>query len=444
MFAPAVIAAREAHLVDTLRDVLPAGLTRHPHAVCWEYVQRLASAVDAKGRPTRPLTAEEAAFVTNERLLLTLDFRYIAERYAVIAKESQEAEPIFPLWASQELFLAHLAAQEQAHHDTGNPDGILMNVLKARQLGISSITEVILALKAMGQTTLRGLVAADVPEQSSYMLGMAELVVDHFPWWLTPPVVAPTNKGAILSFGTGSSLRVAAGKSQRGSLQDRGGTKGNIGRGKTWGALHLSELSTWERAEQINDALLPGVPVRPRTFGIFESTAKGRHDWWHSQWTKTTQGLTRFGNIFIPWYIEPDKYWRPAPPGWTPDDATRAHVAAVEQTSPQYLLGRTVRLSREQAYWYETTRRSFEADDRLHQFLEEYPATPEEAFQHAGRSIFSAGTLARLHAQARPPVAIVFVEPAKDVALLQAWERDQATARATEEAAAVGRPEGAA
>ena len=89
-------------------------------------------------------------------------------------------------------------------------------------------------------------------------------------------------------------------------------------------------------------------------------------------------------------------------------------------------MGRTVRLSREQLHWYQHTRLSFEADDRLYQFFEEYPATPEEAFQHAGRSIFGPSILERCKTQEKSPAAVVFVEPAKNIAQLKAWERKQA------------------
>jgi len=427
MFHPDVIAESQDRVERALGDAIPGGrLRRTPHDECWALRDQLADAVDVKGHPKRDLTAAEQTFITHERLLATLDYRYWSERWAMVAKETQDAEPLVPRWESQNLFLATIAHYEQQYRDTGHPDGILLNVLKARQLGISTETEVILAHRVTTQTTVRGLVAADVPEQSSYLLGMAETVIDALPWWLKPSATPPTNKGSIFSFETGSSLRVAAGKSQRGGLQDRGGTKGNIGRGKTWGILHLSELSTWERPEQIDDGLLPGVPRRPRTFGVLESTAKGRYDWWHHQWLNTDRGLTRFFNVFIPWYIEPDKYWEVAPDGWAPNPTTKEHMDKVERSSAKYLLGRTHRLSREQAYWYERNHALYDEKDRLHVFYEEYPATAEDAFQHAGRSIFSVKTREKLAQQAKQPIDVLFVEPAKDIATLKAWERDQA------------------
>lgn len=432
MFHPTVIAARERDLHDQFRAALPGGrLVRRPHEDCWGMRDQLVDAVNAKGQAMRPLTPEESAFITCERLLATIDFQYWAERYAIIAKESQDAESLFPLWASQTLLLNRIAALERDRYDHAHPDGILVNVLKARQLGVSTLTEVICAHRVTTQTSVRGLVAADVQEQSRYLLSMAELVIERLPWWLKPALRAHQT-GDLLHFETDSQLRTAWGKSSRGGLQADSKVKGNIGRGKTYSLVHISEFSTWERPEQIRDGLMPGVPTRPRTFFVRESTAKGRHDPWHEEWTAADKGMGRFTNVFIPWYIEPDKYWLPAPGGWAPVETTAAHVALVERTSPLYLNGTTIRLSRDQAYWYERTRALFEETDELNRFYEEYPATPEEGFQFAGRSVFPPSVLARLQRQERTPEVLAYIRPMREIAQLRAFEAEQAKKAAAE------------
>jgi hypothetical protein len=381
------------------------------------------------------LTPDESDFILHERLLSTVDFRYWAERYAVIVKESGDAESLFPLWESQELFLARVAQLEHERFEQQHPDGILINVLKARQLGLSSLAEMILTHRITTQTSVRGLVAADTQDQSRYMFSMTELAVERLPWWIRPPLIVHQT-GDLLQFATDSVLRTAWGKSSRGGLQDKGKVKGNIGRGRTTGILHLSELSTWERPEQIDDGLMPGVPRRSRTFCVFESTAKGRHDWWHEHWLRAERGDGRFTNVFIPWYIVRDKYWLPVPSGWEPSDTTKQHAEEVERTSPLYLMGKTHRLRPEQLYWYEVERRAWESEDSLdfniHKFMEEFPATPDTAFQNAGMSVFPASVLERLKTQERMPDGIFYIRPARDIATLRAWEREQAAKASAE------------
>jgi hypothetical protein len=428
MFSPRAVAAAEARVCDQLG--LRGGLIRRPIDACWALREHLDSLRDESGTLLRPLTPEENTFILHETLLATIDYRYWSDRWATIAKETQEAAPISPRWASQELFLARMGTVEDDHAASGNPDGVLINILKARQLGISTECEVILAHRVTTQPTVRGLVAADSPEQSEYLLSMAEFVIESLPWWLKVKAVPPTVKGKILTFQTNASIRVGAGKSMRGGLADKGKSKGQLGRGKTWTTVHLSEISTWERPEQIEDSLMPGVPRRGHVFVARESTAKGRFDYWHREWNKARDGVGRYTNIFIPWYIEPDKYWLPAPEGWEPSPSTKQHAEAVELDSPKWCLGATHRLSREKLYFYEATRVSFESDGELYKFFEEYPATPEEAFQHAGRSIFPAAVLEALKGQERPPVSICAVEPLKDIAQLRDWERQVESAKA--------------
>ena len=427
MFAPDVIEAREADLVRRLGpSSIPGGaLVRRPHAECWILKDQLEDALDAQGQPARPLTPVEQAFIAHEQILATIDYRHWSERWAIVSKEQADSAPLVPRWASQDLFLARIAKLESDRYFRGYPDGLLFNVLKARQLGISTETEVILAHAITTQPGVRGLVSGDVPEQSEYLFSMAERVIANLPWWLKPRRTK-FNTGAYWEGSNGASLRIAAGKSQRGGLQDKGGTKGNIGRGKTFQKVHISEVSTWERPEQLKDALLWGVPRRPQTFGVFESTAKGRNDFWHNWWKESDRGLTRFTNIFIPWYIEPDKYWLPPPDGWEPGEVAKAHADQVTRTSATYCLGKTIRLSREQLYWYECEYAAAEEADDLNRFHEEMPAVPEEAFQHSGRSVFSTNVLERLARQERTPQLVLHVEPMKDIAQLKAWEREEA------------------
>jgi hypothetical protein len=436
MFSPRVIERREAQLHDALKSAIPGGrLRRLPPSLCWAFRDQLANAVDAKGNLTRELTSAEQTVIQHERLLATIDFRYWAERWAIVAKEAQDAAALFPLWKSQSLFLAHLAHVEEEHFATHHPDGILVNVLKARQLGISTISEVIMAHGLATMRAIRGIVAADVEEQSKFMLSMAEMVIDNLPWWLKPELVAPTLRNKAITTASGCSLTAFWGKSSRGGLADREKAKGNLGRGKTFARGHLSELSTWERPEQIDDGLMPGVPRRPKTLLVFESTAKGRYDWWHKHWDQADRSVGRFHNIFIPWYIEPDKYWLPVPEGWVPSATSKQHAEEVERDSPRWTLGPTIRLTPEQLYWYEATRRTYDDESqgaeftadgrRVATFYEEYPASPRDAFQHAGQSIFNEKALERMRTYERPPVAVCEILPAKDIAMLKAWERDQ-------------------
>jgi hypothetical protein len=67
-------------------------------------------------------------------------------------------------------------------------------------------------------------------------------------------------------------------------------------------------------------------------------------------------------------------------------------------------------LSRQQLYWYETTREEYHKGNNLRFFLTNYPATPEESFQHSGASAFSVELLDQLRMETRASQAFELVE----------------------------------
>jgi hypothetical protein len=365
------------------------------------------------GRPDRPFTEEEAAFVVGQRLLCQASFEYWCSRFAKINIKGSGLRLMYPLLDTQKFILQRVAQAELACAENRHRDGILLNLLKgARQVGGSTFAEAVGAYKFTTQEHIFGLVAADVPDTSAYMFDMFERIVEHLPWWLTPGVEEHV-KNKEMRFSTQSHVWVGSGRSTRGAE----GQRGQLGRGKTLSWAHLSELSTWDevQAQQINGALLPTMPMDHRTFALFESTAKGRDNWWHKHWRVSNSHKNRFTlNIFIPWYVE-SKYAMPCPVDWAPAQSTLAHARHCEETSPRYL-GRQVTLSKEQLYWYEFTRSSYEAMDDLKTFVEEYGSvTDDETFQHSGYSIFSAKVQQRVRDQARPFVGMAEIRPQKEL-----------------------------
>ena len=380
----------------------------------------------AFGTPDRiisVLPAGEATVVSMQ----TTTGNYIAWGYASkncwIDEEGHGLRRLSPMWESQKMVLDQLGRIELQHVETGSPDGLLLNILKARQLGVSTLSESLVAHRICTRAHIRALSGADVEDQAGYLFRMVVRIYDQLPWFLKPERVY-FNKNRELSLANQSFLKTAWGKSTRGALQSVSGTegtKGSIGRGQTFSVVHISELPTWENPEQLDTGLLPAIPVAPDTLVLFEATAEYAGDWWHKHWLATGEGVGRFRNIFIPWSAEPKKYSLPAPLDWTPLASTLAHAEKAERDSPKWYAGKTVRLSRDQLYWYETTRRFYDAKGMLYKFLKEYPADDHECFQYAGRSVF---TLEQLEAidragSLRPLLDVWAVEPALEIATLR-------------------------
>lgn len=412
MFHPAVIDRREAKLLSDPRfkAIFPSGLPRVPIDVAQQRAAELETLLDSDGKLTRRLTPEETRYITSERLASKIDFRYWLERYTKIRKATTtglQLRPLSPLWESQELVLRKLAERELAIRATNYPDGILATVLKARQLGVTTLTEAIITHRVTTRTYQSALLAADVTEQSGYMFNDIFLqMIEHLPWFLKPTVrsIRTAGEKRHVQWENHSIVRMSSGKSMRGALQGESSRKkGNIGRGRTHGLVHLTELPTWENPAQIDNSLEPGIPAMQDAFALFEATASGRDDWWHEHWRISEAETYRYFGIFIGWYIEKRKYWLPAPVSWQPSSETLAHAGRIELTSSRWV-GSTVTPTREQLYWYERRRSAMAKAGRLGEFLGEFPAEPEEAFQHAGRSIFTVEQVERLKGLAKPPV----------------------------------------
>lgn len=414
MYSASVIAARESFLQRECASLLPpAGLTRYPVSYCHAMKAHLDQIWNPDEKlQTRAFSQDEDHFVVNEQLLCKIDYRYSAERYIFINADGTTLRPMFPLWESQELILGEMARVELQRWSTRHPDGLLFNCLKGRQLGCSTLAQSFLAHRVLTHGHVRTLIASDVPQNSGSegLFGMLELVVEHWPWWLKPKERFHTKNRHIM-WDNSSRVIVESGKSMKGGLMEEGGEKGQIGRSKTYSACHLSEITTWERPEQINSSLLPAIPSTPRTLCIRESTAMGRNNYWHQEWNLAQSGDDpRFFNIFIPWYAESSKYWLPTPEGWQPSDDTLAFARRAQAEGPKYM-HRAVSLSKEQLYWYELNKKAAIKREELYKFLSEYPAEPEEAFQNSGRSIFSIETITRVGNQARPLADLLLIAP---------------------------------
>lgn len=424
MYSDQSVAAAEARILSRpgMRALYPHGIPAYSINDSAGLTADLMQAVDDKGRATRRLTPEEDAFIAAVQIRITFDFRYLAERFIYIDDEGHGLRPLFPLWESQAFVLRRLGDLEWSRQQAGYPDGLLVNVLKARQLGVSTLAEALVAHRLLTRPHVRALAGADVEEQAGYLFRMIDRLYQNLPWFLQLDRTTFV-KNREMTFSNASFLKTAWGKSTRGALQSLTGVEGNkgaIGRGQTYSTIHISELATWENPEQLDSALLPTVPIAPWVLLVFESTAEFAGDWWHKHWQAAGEADGRFVNLFIPWYAEPAKYSLPAPVDWSPTTETLAHATKCEREAPTWL-GRSYTLTRDQLYWYERTRGYYQRKGELHRFLREYCADDQECFQYAGRSIFTLDQLEAIdQAGSRRTLLDVWaVEPARDIAELR-------------------------
>ncbi len=156
------------------------------------------------------------------------------------------------------------------------------------------------------------------------------------------------------------------------------GYKGQIGRGFTLFGLHISEIAYFREAATSILSLLQTVPDEPLSIVVFESTANGVGDYFHSLWTREGDEYER---VFIGWW-EHKEYMSVF--------SSLAAKREFEETLDDYEKNgvKDFGWTTEQLNWRrKTIKNKCNGDEE--QFMQEYPATPEEAFLHSGRSVFS-------------------------------------------------------
>ena len=147
------------------------------------------------------------------------------------------------------------------------------------------------------------------------------------------------------------------------------GTKGK-GRSSTVQLFHGSEVAFWPHAEDHAAGMLQTIPKADGTESILETTANGMGNYFHRQWVMATARLSEYIPIFIPWYWQ-EEYREPVPSGFVLDADEAEYMELYD-------------LDLEQMVWRRNKIR--ELGESL--FKQEYPATPEEAFQVTGVDSF--------------------------------------------------------
>lgn len=267
-----------------------------------------------------------------------------------------------------------LYAVAKRQQDAGKP--VRLIILKARQLGFSTLTEGLIFHACATRKNVNALIVAHREDATANLFRMSKLFYDELPAPVKPMLRA--SNAQELVFENPSKLRSE--REARPGLRSRircatAGGRG-IGRSDTLQCVHLSEYAFWPDGADGKASTLAGilqaVPSLPGTMVVIESTANGFEDF-KERWDAAVAGENDFEPVFFAWFENPD-YSMPIVPGteWTPEE--RDLKAAYQLTD-------------EQLQW----RRWCIANNcggSLDMFRQEYPASPGEAFLHSGTGVF--------------------------------------------------------
>ena len=325
------------------------------------------------------LTSEENEFILQETEHCIRDTRYYLENYHVVRTESEGLKTLYPMWDSQEMFIAEVVTIQIE----GRP--VKCICLKARQLGISTVIQGLVFHKTVFTEACTCLVVAQDIKQSSHLYGMSRLAYDNLPWWLQPEV-RYNDKDTQLTFDRVDEVQRVMNPGLKSEIMCECANKmTGVSVGRTVRSLHASELSLWPDGGVLATQILPAVNA-PDTLAFLESTARGRKGFWPEFWKKAEAGKVPWQPIFIPWF----KVKKYSLPFRTVAERQIFHLTEEEVGIKKRIKSDTkVTISDERFNWRRMKIEEFialEGDEW--KFFQEFPSNPEEAFQGSGLCAF--------------------------------------------------------
>jgi hypothetical protein len=251
-------------------------------------------------------------------------------------------------------------------------------ILKARQLGFSTAIQLLMLDTCLFNSNQSAAVIAQDKDATTVIFSKIAFAYDNLhPIIRTMYPLKRRNKSALI-LANGSSLRVATSV-----------------RSATLQFLHISEFGKIcakfpDKAREVITGSLPAVAENGTVF--IESTAEGREGAFYEMTQKaqanqqSKKKLSRFEYSFhfAPWWIAKDYVADPA----------KAQITSAEHDYFHKIEGLTgVTIEAEQRAWYIAKRdNTFGGDSAL--MKQEYPSTPDEAFEQSQEGVYYAEQLA--------------------------------------------------
>ena len=406
-------------------QLIPAPMDRVPLVQSLRRHGSIASFLISEMGIPSPSPRDRAAIIDAlTRLRCRYDFPFWAATFIYIKRKGKGGDVLFRLTRPQRRFVSVLEQMRTASRP------IRLVLLKARQWGGSTTSQLYMMwLQLVHEVGLNSLIISQVKGTSNTIKAMFEKALDRYPLDMLYPPGATYKPGEakIVNVGQSSDYRRIPQRQCKivvGSYEK----PDNI-RGDDYSLVHCSEVGLWDDTpgktpQDVVRSACSSVLNEPMTMIVYESTANGTGNFFHSEWlaasTPVEDGGSNFGALFISWF-DIDMYSTPFCDEQTRTAfATRlweyrhSHTVASNREEPgKYLWslwekGATL----EAINWYVAKRREYENHAAM---ASEYPSDDREAFKHSGQKVFDDDAVARLRPTCQPPSLIGEVSAKADI-----------------------------
>ena len=267
---------------------------------------------------------------------------------------------------------------------------IRVRILKARQLGISTLIEAIIYSMTSQQENINSLIIADDKDGANYLFEMSKLYQEKCPDHLRPTEKKSNEK----------KLEFEDIHSQ--ILIDTAMNK-DAGRKYTFRVVHLSEKAFFRNPEMLMLGLNQAVPALPRTM-IFEETTANGFNHFKEDWDRSVNKEDDYDPIFIPWYWD-DGYKMSVAEGFSIGDPALGDISRAEAQLATQMRSEGIDCVEERLMWRRWCIKN-NCHGRVEYFSQEYPSTSDEAFIASGDCAFDKEELVRQLKKNTKPIAI--------------------------------------
>lgn len=333
------------------------------------------------------------------RLRYRHDFPFWCATLVKVKKKGGGDDVLFRLWYPQRRLVGIFEKSRLA----GDPIRIIM--LKARQWGGSTTTQLYMAwLQFLHRKGLNSLIIAHQGSASDEIKDMFDRMIADYPVEMLHPFGDSWSESETKMVGVGKSGAIHRVPQRNCKIKIGTAERPDSCRGGDYNLVHLSEVGLWRKTEgkspeDIVRSACSGILFRPYTMIVYESTANGTGNFFHSEYQAAAYpdpdaGVrSQFSPLFIPWY-EIEQYSLPfksfsekaafALKLWANREA-RSPMSAREE-SGRYLWWLWEKgASLEAINWYIHER----AGKNSHAVMaSEYPSDDVEAFVHSGSMVF--------------------------------------------------------
>ena len=316
------------------------------------------------------------------------DFYLFAERNLMIKeKMTKQLVPLIDVLNWEQRALVENVIKDLK---AGRP--IRYIVLKARQMGISTIIE---ALCYWWTSTHRYVTSVIIAHEKNAVSALYKMFRRYYEY--SHPYFKPDRK-----YNTKNELVFDVSDEIKKECDEQGvpspGLQSEIktmvaadgkGRADNINFFHGSETAFWDDSADIVSSALQAVPMSPESFVFLESTANGIGGYFYDEWQLAKRGESQFVPLFFPWH-QHYKYELPATDesiGDLDEEEQVLYELFEENGYPRESWARKIAFRRRKKLEFRTDPKKF---------YQEYPATPEEAFLASGRPVFDTRMLQKM------------------------------------------------